>query len=137
MSIFEVKKDFTRRELQWFGPLFALFMGLVGWFLVYPIAPIVTYALWIAAGVLIAVYYAMPARRISIYRGWMYAVMPVGWVISHVLLTLIYYLLFTPIAILMRLCRYDPMQRKFDSSVSSYWVQREKTADVQRYFKQF
>ena len=138
MGMIEVKKDFTQRELMWFGPLFALFVGIIGWIIYSRFdSPSVAKGIWVAAAVIIVLYYLIPPIRRPVYRGWIYSVVPIGWVISHVLLAAIYYLLFTPVAFIMRLCGYDPMSRKFDDSQSTYWVQREPVEDINRYFKQY
>jgi hypothetical protein len=67
----------------------------------------------------------------------MYAAYPIGWVMSHVLLGIIYYGLFTPVGRLMRLFGYDPMERRFDGAAASYWVEREPIRDPSSYFRQF
>jgi hypothetical protein len=67
----------------------------------------------------------------------MYAAYPIGWVVSHVLLGLIYFGLLTPVGWLMKLFGYDPMERRFDRAAASYWVERERQTDAGRYFKQF
>ena len=94
------------------------------------------YALWCAAMVVIVLYYLLPSIRTPTYRAWLYSVYPIGWVMSHVLLGLIYYGLLTPIGLVMRVVRYDPMKRHFDPSTDSYWIQRGPAADHQRYFRQ-
>lgn len=138
MGMIEVKTDFTKRELMWFGPLMALFAGIIGWILMSQFQLTeVAYGVWIAAAVLIAFYYVAPPLQASIFRGWMYAVMPIGWVISHVLLGAIYYLLVTPIGLLMKVCRYDPMHRTFDRSANSHWIERNTDRDKRSYFKQY
>ncbi|NIL96737.1 MAG: hypothetical protein GTO62_06250, partial [Planctomycetales bacterium] len=93
--------------------------------------------LWAVSAVLIAIYYLIPPLRLPMYRGWLYAVMPIGWVISHLLLTGIYLLIITPIGLVMRLVGYDPMQRRFDRSAKTYWITRQPTEDLKQYFKQY
>ena len=138
MGLIEVKKDFTRRELLWFGPLFALFVGIVGSILIYRFgAHTAAYVLWAVAAGLMVVYYLVPAIRRPVYLGWLYAVMPIGWVISHLLLAAIYYLLITPIGLLMRLVGYDPMKRRLDPSADTYWIKREPIQEMKRYFQQY
>ena len=138
MGMIEVKKDFSRKELLWFGPLFAIFVGIIGWILIQKFAlHQVAYWLWAIAGAFTVLYYLIPRIRRPAYTGWIYAVMPIGWIISHLLLATIYYFLLTPIGILMRLFRYDPMQRKFDRSRKSYWIAREKKRPPASYFKQY
>ncbi|MEC8336766.1 MAG: SxtJ family membrane protein, partial [Planctomycetota bacterium] len=125
-------------ELLWFGPLFALFTGLICWVLWrcgVPTMPLTLLA--IAALIVIIVYYLFPALQRPFYRGWMFSVMPIGWVISHLLLSIIYYLLLTPIGIIMRLVGYDPMKRKLEKKRETYWVARQQVRDPNRYFKQY
>jgi hypothetical protein len=138
MGMIEVKKDFSRRELLWFGPLFAIFFGIIGWILIQKWAAYqAAYGLWAVTAGLILLYYSIPPLRRPVYRAWIYAVLPIGWVVSHLLLATIYYFLLTPIGILMRLFGYDPLQRKFDRSRKSYWVARETKRDPASYFKQY
>ena len=72
-----------------------------------------------------------------LYRWWMRAVAPIGWTIAHLLLGAVFYLVITPIGVVMRVAGRDPMQRGFDSRVQTYWVQRTVRADSKRYFRQF
>ena len=52
MGIIEVKKVFTRRELLWFGPLLAVFAGIIGAIAIFwHQAPRVAYGIWISAAV--------------------------------------------------------------------------------------
>ena len=69
-----------------------------------------------ASGAVIVVYYLIPRLRRPLYRGWIYSVIPIGWLVSHLLLIIIYYLLFTPVGLVMRLVGYDPMRRKLEEN---------------------
>lgn len=60
---------------------------------------------------------------------------PLGWVISHVVLAAIYYLVFAPVGWAMRLCGRDPLQRRFDASASSYWQPRPPAPKAESYFR--
>ena len=72
-----------------------------------------------------------------VYVGMSYLAFPIGFVLSHVILAIVYYLVFTPIGLVMRLCGYDPMQRRFDPQARSYWSPRETAPEPGRYFRQF
>ena len=56
--------------------------------------------------------------------------------LSHVVLGLIYYLVFTPFGLIMRLFRYDPLARRFEAQTASYWQTRSHPKTVARYFRQ-
>jgi hypothetical protein len=73
-----------------------------------------------------------------VFLGMSYAAWPIGFVVSHVILALVYYLVFTPVGLAMRIFRYDPMNRRFDDAAQSYWVVRDPAATPpKRYFRQF
>ena len=82
-------------------------------------------------------YFVVPPLRRSVYLGWLYAAYPIGFVVSHVILGAIYYLVFTPIGLLLRAAGKDPMQRAFDRNAKTYWVEHDPHADARRYLRQF
>jgi len=137
MALVEFNKQPSRRELLWFGGLLVPFSALVGALLRFkwgcPTAGLVA---WVVGGILVAVFFAVPAFRRPLYLGWMYAAMPIGMAVSFLLLAVIYYFVFTPMGLLMRLVGHDPMCRRFDRARRSYWVARPKPDGVARYFRQ-
>ncbi len=64
---------------------------------------------------------------LPLYKVWMVIGGFLGFVNSHLLLALVFYLVFTPIGLVMRLIRRDPLERRFPGSDSrqSYWIRRE------------
>ena len=73
----------------------------------------------------------------GLYYGWMFAALPVGWTISHVVLAAVFYVVMTPIGIVMRLAGHDPMRRRLDRAAQSYWIERANDPDARRAFRQF
>ena len=71
------------------------------------------------------------------YSGWMLASFPIGWTISHLILGITYFLVLTPIGLLMRLLGRDPMQRRIDRAAQTYWIKHQTPTDPSRYFQQF
>ena len=61
----------------------------------------------------------------------------IGFVVSHTLMILLYYGMFTPIGVVMRLTGWDAMDRKLEPNRESYWQKHEQINDVTRYFKQY
>jgi hypothetical protein len=53
---------------------------------------------------------------------WMKLAHAMGIVMTYILLTLTYYIVITPVGLLMRIFGNDPMKRKFDTNNDSYWV---------------
>jgi len=133
-----MKTTFSRRELLWFGPLFALFGGMMSGLALWKFeAPEVAKWIWILSAVVITLYYLLPPLRKPIFIAWMGAVFPIGWVLSHVLLAVVFYLVVFPIGLLMRLFRHDALGRRLDPDSTSYWIKRETHTDPKKYFRQF
>jgi hypothetical protein len=138
MALIELPQEPGPLERKLFGLLVLLFSGLLGGFLMAKLGwNAVAWVLW-SVGVLVTlVYYAIPPLQNRIYRGWLLAFYPLGFVISHVVLAAIYYLLFTPIALLRRLLGGDPLHRKIEPEAKTYWIKRDGPVDSSRYFKQY
>src|SRR4051794_21239371 len=92
---------------------------------------------WALVGALLGLIVALTPAGKSIYTFWIEAAEPIGFVFSTVLLALTFYLVFTPIGLLMRMFGRDSMGLKFDRGASSYWVKHEAVTDPDRYFRQF
>ncbi len=138
MALIALNKNPSRRELFIFGALFALFFGLIGGLIWWRFqAPTVAYVLWSVAAFITILFYAVRPIRKPIYLAWIHLAFPIGWVISHVAMALIYYLVFTPIGLIMRLFGRDPMERRFDRAAESYWIEHQPSGDPARYFRQF
>jgi hypothetical protein len=72
-----------------------------------------------------------------IYVGWMVLAFPIGWTVSQVMLLLMYFGLFAPIALVFRLIGRDPLHRTRRTGIESYWTPKPAPADVKSYFQQF
>jgi hypothetical protein len=138
MALIERYREPTAGELRYFGLMLAGFLGLVGGLIWWQAgSPVSAGIIW-AVGVTVAVLcYALPPLRRVLFLAWMAAVFPLGWAISHLLLALIYYLIFTPVGLAMRLFGRDPLQRRFDREAPTYWIEHNPADDPARYFRQF
>lgn len=68
-----------------------------------------------------------------VYALWMNVGEAIGKIISILVLLGIFFLLFTPIALLRCLIRKDPLHKKLDRDVSSYWIARTKQPGSLKY----
>ena len=71
-----------------------------------------------------------------IYSGWMIAAFPIGWAISKVIVTALFYLVFTPFALVFRLIGRDALRLKRPQP-GSLWRAGERVERVESYFGQF
>lgn len=67
----------------------------------------------------------------------MACVYPIGWLVSHLVLIVIWYGLFTGVAMIFRLIGRDALQRSFDRSASTYWQPKVLPNDPARYLRQY
>ena len=93
--------------------------------------------LWLAAILVAGLALALPRVRRWIYLGSSYIAYPVGWAASRLALGIVYFLVATPIAIALRAARRDLLQQRFDKAAKSYWIARQPSRDIMRYFRQF
>ena len=103
------------------------FGWLMGWlFLVIGLWPLVVHGAelrsWSAgvAGLWGAMALAWPKGLTPLYRGWMWFAEKLGWFNTRVLLGVIYYVLVTPLSLLMRMLGKKPLQCSFDQQKQSY-----------------
>lgn len=72
------------------------------------------------------------------YRQWMKAAHFIGSIITGLVLSILFYLVFAPIGILLRLLRKDLLDQKIDHTVNSYWIKKEQVNfDKNHYTRQF
>jgi hypothetical protein len=138
MAVVQINRDPSRRTLNQFGFIWLAFLcvfGLVAWFRAsHHTAAII---LWAAAVAVPVVGWLVPAFMRVVYLGLSYAAFPIGFVISHIVLAVVYYLIITPVGLAMRLFGYDPMERAIEPDRESYWSVRDPHPDPKQYFKQY
>jgi hypothetical protein len=125
------------RELRQFGITIAAALCLIGGWLWWKESPWYGY-LVAAAAALLAAALLMPRLLKPFQRCWMVLGLCMGLVVTGVLMTVLFYLVVTPLGLLMRLRGRDPLKRSFDRDAESYWIPREAdTADKTQYERQF
>ncbi len=136
MSLMRINRQPSPRDLRIFATLSfafcaggAWFAGARGWAEVTFVAA----ALGIAIG---SAGWWRPQSVRGVYVAACFAVWPVGFVVSHLLLAGIYFLVVTPIGLLLRLSGKDPLQRRFDPKRPTYWTDRDSPRSPESYFRQ-
>lgn len=86
----------------------------------------------LAAGLLV------PRLLGPVYPVWMAFALVLGTIMTAVLLSLVFYLVVTPIGLVLKVLGKDPMHRRPDPSLASYWIARsEESNDVKRMEKYY
>ena len=115
---------FTRGDAHWYEPwtwnsspkLVAVFAG-------------------IGAAQLLALLAGIRHLALGIYVVMTLVAFPIGFVLSHVIMLVIYYLVITPIALVFRVMGRDVLGRRLEPQRASYWTERSKPRDAASYFK--
>lgn len=94
--------------------------------------------LWPAGFFFFMLAFAIPMRLKAIYFFWMKLAGVLGWINTRILLSLFFYLVLTPIGLIMRLFGKDLLDRALEKEKVSYWSKREeKDSDPTYYERQF
>ncbi len=138
MPLIRLQKDPSPRQLRGFGLVWLIFFGVVGYLVLRRTGSVpAATAVWVAAAGVPAVgLFWLPLLKAA-FLGMSYAAFPIGWVVSHVVLAVVYYAVLTPIGLGMRLVGRDPMHRRLEPDAKSYWLPHRPTDDPARYLRQF
>ncbi len=119
--------ELDARGLRFFaistGGIIAVLFGLVFPVLLrgnFPLWP------WVLALVLGLWGVAAPSSLRGIYRAWMHFGLALNRIVTPLVLGVIFYLVVTPTALVMRLAGRDAMRRAFDKNADTYRVKSEK-----------
>jgi hypothetical protein len=83
----------------------------------YPVWP------WVIFSVLGISALVAPNILRPVYKVWMRFGLAIGWVMNRVILTIIFFCIFTVVGLIMRITSgYDPMNKSLDQKVKSYRV---------------
>ena len=126
----------TKQLRQFAGIWLPAFCGLVGWSIGQKTGHWSGVEIgWVLAGLLSVGGLILPALIRPIFVGLILLTFPIGWVVSHLLLGLIFYGVVTPIGLILRIIGHDPLQLKKPSG-NSVWKTSVGKTDATRYLRQ-
>jgi hypothetical protein len=128
----------SENELRWLGLSLGGMLTVLG----FIVARVAHYpaARWIGAAgsvALVASYYLLPATRRPIVAAWRRVQRPIAFIGWQAAMLVVFYLIVTPIGLIMRRLGRDALGLGFDSARPSYWQARPVAPEVERYFRQF
>jgi len=140
MSLVEINWRPKHKELRNFG-IIAMIASAVISLLLYVLKGLGIQWVLIISGIGFIIFLSsITSAKLTrvIYLGLTLATLPIGLVVSFLLLAIFYFLVLTPLGLVFRLVgRGDPLGRKFDSATDSYWLSRHPPEALDRYFHQF
>ncbi len=129
--------DASHREVRKFGLLFSLIFALIGGYVYYVSGEISS---WLAGGSLLFLALGLffyPLLK-PVYVWWMKFAMVLAWINTRIILGIAFYLIVTPMGLVMRLFGKDLLDQRIDRSAQTYWKEREDVPfDRTRYERLF
>jgi hypothetical protein len=124
-------------ETRKFGLIALLFFGCLCALGLWTEKPVPTY-LFGFLSLLGAGFILFPSRLRPVHSAWLKVAHLLGRVMTMIVLTIAYYFVITPSALIKRLIGGRPLPVKPDKKVSSYWVDRhEPTQPKERFLKRY
>ena len=124
-----VKK--TNKELCKFGLVMTVPLAIIGLLMLWRGKPAAPYFLGLAIFFLITGL-AVPRILLPIEKVWMMLAKVLSVIVTHIILTLTFYLVITPMGLLMRLLRKDLLQLKAAPEQSSFWIKVDPNGPCSR-----
>ncbi len=126
-----------RRTLRSFGLLMAIALGVVGLIVSWRGGESWIW-LWSLGALFLAGALALPRALAPVHKVWMGLAIPLGWIMTRLILTLVYFVAITPIGLIGRLFGKSFLDQDIDRSRASYWESREdRTRGEESYRRQF
>ncbi len=136
-SIREEGPALTDSTLRQFAGLWAVLFGGLGIYQgIFRDRPLLGLLLWAVAVVAGLPGILRPQTLRPLFATAMALARPIGFVVSHVLLGFLFYVVMTPLAFVFRLRGRDALGRRPARAVGTYWIQRKPSDDPRRYFRQ-
>ncbi|MEQ8855001.1 SxtJ family membrane protein [Gimesia sp.] len=138
MMLIEINWNPHRRELRMFAVALACLCVLGGAFCLQRGAPgLLSNTLFGVTLVVLCVAWLTPNSMRPVYLLWMLLIYPLRWLVSCLLIAVVYYLVITPVGLIIRLSGRKLIEKHFDSETSSYWIPNTETRSPEDYFRQF
>ena len=142
MIIEEIKNIKSgKKELRQFGIVISIALVILGAFCLWRGREAYVYFFILSAGFLLSgllrPFILKPFQKI-----WMSFAVILGWVTSRIILTILFYVIITPIGFFARCIRKEFLALNFAKKADTYWISKkydkfDSKFDINRYEKQF
>jgi hypothetical protein len=137
MSLVRLNTQPSRRQLIQFGVAWATFFLLAALFAAWRSALVSPWLLAVIAILPPLMGWIFPSFLRILYIGLAVITFPIGLVVSHLILAALYYLVLSPIGLILRGVKLGFFPKRPDPSSPTYWVSRTKTRTRNDYFKPY
>jgi hypothetical protein len=125
------------KALRQFAATLFFALGILGAFLVWRKRD-AGFILWGIGLAALMTAWLLPMALKPVHKVWMKLALVLGFISSHVILALLFYLVLTPIGLALRVFGKNPLALGFEERAGSYWIKRNnRVCNKQRYEKMF
>jgi hypothetical protein len=119
------KSKDEKAELRKFSLTLGIVFGLLGGLFLWRERSIYPY-FFAAAAVLILLGQVRPTSLRLVHKAWMGLAACLGWVVTRIILFVLFYFIVTPIGLISRLFGRDSLNLRFGRKKEQYWQRKEK-----------
>jgi multisubunit Na+/H+ antiporter MnhG subunit len=137
--IIEEIKNIKSDKSDWkkFGITMGIILTIIGLYLLWKKNDYFEYLFFLAAAFFI-LGLLLPVALKYVYKAWMSLAVVMGFIMTRVIMVIIFYLLVTPIGLIASVTGKKFLDMKIDKSAKSYWLSRDKSLKVKAdYERQF
>ena len=120
-----------------FGLLVLLYGSILGFDIHPETVPKLSIALVVTGMFFLTASALFPAALRPVYIVLTCITLPIGLVLSPIIMAFLYFGVVMPVGLVMRATGWDPMQRKLEPGASTYWIKRELKRTPASYFRQY
>lgn len=144
MKLVEINWNPEERILRQFGYLTLVLLPLAGWFFLHRPNPLAltpgetrTLGILVGIGLVAAITGTIkPSLLKPVFIGACLVALPIGLVVSEVVMLVIYFLVFLPVALVFRMIGRDALERGIDRNAKTYWQPKVLSDRAESYFHQ-
>lgn len=134
MTLIEINRDPTNRQLRQFAVICLFALPLVGWIWGGSVTVIMLLA---AIGLALAVTgFAVPGAVKPIFLTLMIVTIPIGLLIGELVLLVVYFIVLMPFGLVFRIMKRDALQLSLDRHAKSYWQAKKQPNGAHSYYRQ-
>lgn len=137
MSLIPLNTNPSRSQLLQFGMAWVVFLGVAGALAAWRGSPTVAGSLGALAIVLPLVGLVFPGVLRAVFVAVSVVTFPIGFAVSQIILATIYFLVLTPIGLVLRWLKPGFFPTAPDKSLPTYWQPRPEPRPATDYFKTY
>jgi len=137
--IIEEIKNIKGDKSDWkkFGITMGIILTIIGFLLLWKKNNYFEYSFFLSAAFFI-LGLVLPSVLKYVYKAWMSLAVVMGFIMTRVIMVIIFYLIVTPIGLIASITGKKFLDMKIDQSAKSYWIARESAQKVKSdYERQF